>query len=85
MHYVYVIQHDRTKEIYVGYTTDIKARLRTHNARGEKSTTRTAGTWRIVYLEIYRSEQDARNREQRLKHHGSGLRELKKRITHSLL
>ncbi len=63
MHSVYVIQHDRTKEIYVGYTTDIKARLRTHNARGEKSTTRTAETWHIVYLELYRAEEDARNRE----------------------
>ena len=85
MHYLYVIQHDQTKEIYVGYTTDIKARLRSHNARGKKSTTRIAGSWHIVYVEIYRAEADARNREQRLKHHGSALRELKKRLTRSLL
>jgi len=82
---VYMIQHDVSKEIYIGYTTDLKARLRSHNARGRKSTTRTAGNWHFVYIELYRAEGDARDREGRLKNHGSGLRELKKRLTRSLL
>ena len=85
MYYVYVIQNEVSKEIYIGFTTDLKGRLRTHNARGKKSTTRNAGTWHFVYIELYRAKEDARNRERRLKSHGSGLRELKKRLVHSLL
>ena len=85
MHYVYVIQNDVSKELYIGYTTDLKARLRTHNARGKKSTTRNDGTWQYVYVELYRAKEDARTREKRLKNHGSGLHELKKRLLHSLL
>jgi putative endonuclease len=85
MHTVYVIQNDVSKEIYIGYTTDLKARLKTHNARGAKHTTRNAGTWKLVYLEMYRNKSDARAREHRLKHHGSGKHELLKRLKNSVL
>ena len=85
MHYLYILQNDVSKELYIGYTTDLKARLRTHNARGRKATTRNDGKWHFVYVELYRAEHDARIREHRLKSHGSGLRELKKRIVRSLL
>ena len=40
--------------------------------------------WRLVYYEAYASERDARLRERRLKHHGSGKAELKKRLRDSL-
>ena len=84
MYYVYVIQNDILKEIYIGYTTDLKTRLCTHNARGKKHTTRNSGTWHYIYVELYRAEKDARTRENRLKNHGSGLHELKKRLVYSL-
>lgn len=40
--------------------------------------------WELVYTGVYRTEQDAINRERKLKHHGSGLVEIKKRIIHTL-
>jgi hypothetical protein len=40
--------------------------------------------WRLIYYEAYLKESDARNRERRLKHHGSGIVELKKRLQGSL-
>ena len=85
MYAVYVIQHDVTKEIYIGYTSDLKARLAQHNARGKKFTTRKFGKWEYAYVELYRSEKDARTREQKLKNHGSGKHELLKRLTESVL
>ena len=85
MHAVYVIRNDVTREIYIGYTKDLKARLMQHNARGRKYTTRNFGKWEYVYVELYRSEQDARSREQKLKSHGSGKVELLKRIKQSML
>lgn len=85
MYAVYVIQHGVSKEIYIGYTTDLKTRLAQHNARGRKFTTREFGKWEYAYVELYRSEKDARIREQKLKRHGSGKRELLKRLRLSVL
>ena len=85
MHAVYMLQNDVTKEIYIGYTKDLKARLATHNARGAKYTTRVQGTWAYVYIELYRNKSDAQAREQKLKHHGSGKQKLLARLPHSLL
>ncbi len=85
MFYVYLIQNDVSKEIYIGFTGDIKQRLREHNSSGKKFTTRKDGVWKLVYTEIYRSEKDARLRESKLKHHGSGKHELLKRLENSLL
>ena len=65
MHAVYVIQNDVTKEIYIGHTTDLKKRLATHNARGAKHTTRMNGSWKYIYVELYRHDDDARARERR--------------------
>ena len=85
MHAVYVIQHDVSKDIYIGVTSNLKARLAQHNARENTSTVRKVGTWEFAYVELYRNEQDARVRERKLKSHGSGKHELLKRIKRCLL
>ena len=56
-----------------------------HNARGQKFTTRKLGTWEYAYVELYRSEKDARIRERKLKSHGSSKHELLKRLKNSVL
>ncbi len=85
MYCVYLIQHESTKEIYIGITGDPKKRLIQHNSSNNKSTTRTSGQWKLVYAEAYRSKSDATLRERRLKNHGSGKHELIKRLRSSLL
>jgi predicted GIY-YIG superfamily endonuclease len=84
MYYVYLIQHDLSGELYIGFTTDPKERLKAHNGNGKKSTTRKSGRWQYVYLELFRSEQDARDREKKLKGHAKGKHELFKRLKNSL-
>ena len=71
--------------MYVGYTTDLKRRVREHNAHGHKYTTRKTGQWILVYAEAYRNESDARERERKLKIHGSAMTSLLKRLTKSRL
>ncbi len=71
--------------MYIGYTSDLKKRVEEHNALMNTSTVRKSGKWEVVYYEAYRSQTDAQEREQKLKHHGSGKRELYKRIKSSLL
>ncbi len=85
MYYVYLLQNDVSREIYIGFTCNIKQRLTEHNNGGKKFTTRKDGIWKLAYTEIYRSEKDARLRESKLKHHGSGKHELLKRLENSLL
>jgi putative endonuclease len=84
-HYVYVIQHTFTKQIYIGYTHDLRRRIQEHNLGLQKATQRKGGKWILVYCEVYRRKEDAILREKKLKQHGSNLRWLKDRIKHSLL
>ena len=78
MFYVYVLKSPEHGQIYVGYTTDLKARFADH-----QKMPRHRG-WKLVYYEAYRSQEDARKRERQLKNYGSALSLLKKRIGKSL-
>ena|GEM_PF-405535 len=82
---VYLVQNDITLEFYIGVTSDLKQRIRAHNFGGKKFTTRKNGTWILIYAEAYRTKEDALRRERRLKNHGSGMVELRKRLAKSLL
>ena len=81
--FVYLIQNTETKEIYIGTTNDLATRLREHNNKGKKFTTRKNGEWKLIYAEVYRSKKDALAREKRLKYHGSAKVELLKRLQNS--
>ena len=78
MHYLYVIQSPCGRRVYVGQTSDLRRRMSEHQAMVKHR------GWRLVYYEAYRETADAVRRERRLKHHGAGWRELKKRLMHSL-
>ena len=67
MFYVYLIE-DEAGHVYIGYTSDLRRRVVEHNA-GQNASTR-GRTWSLLYYEAYVSERVARNREQKLKHHG---------------
>jgi putative endonuclease len=75
MYYMYLLQSPKADDIYIGFTPDLRRRMREHRTEHRR--------WNLVYYEAYVSEKDARLREQRLKHHGSGKVELKKRLRHS--
>ena len=84
MHYVYVLQSTAdADDFYIGCTSDLRARLASHNRGANQSTRHTQ--WRVVYYEAYLSLSAARTREYRLKHHGSVKRHLFQRIRESLV
>lgn len=83
LYHVYVIQSSNGKSLYFGYTSDLEQRLIDHNA-GRNASTAKGKPWRVVYCESYRSEKDARDREQKLKHHGNARTYIKRRIADSL-
>jgi len=77
MTYTYILQHKISHKIYIGSTINLKQRVSQH-LKNDKS-------WVLVYCEVYRSEKDAREREKKLKHHGTSLANLKRRIKNSFL
>ncbi len=84
MHYVYVLQSNRYKSnLYIGNTNDLKRRLEEHN-NGENYSTDRYKPFRIVYYEAYLDKNDALERENKLKHHGSVIGHLKRRVKRSL-
>lgn len=82
MFYVYVIESEPTDKWYIGYSSDLKTRVKAHNTSGNQST-RPFAPWKIIYYEAYTSKEDAIGREKFLKS-GSGWRYLKKQMKHYL-
>ncbi len=84
MYFVYILHNTATKKFYIGRTTCVNKRYREHKLGKNRSTKYKCYGWELVYVEMYRSKIDAAKRENRLKHHGSGLVEIKKRIKESV-
>jgi putative endonuclease len=84
MHFVYLIYNQKTEKFYIGSTDNLKRRLLEHQIGDTVSTSHESEHWHLVYTEVYKSKTDALIREKKLKAHGSGLVELKKRIGNSL-
>ena len=75
MHYVYMLRNEKTKELYYGYTNNLKRRFTEHNQKQKCDP---------IYYEAYKAELDARNRERRLKQYAQTLTALKGRLKESL-
>jgi putative endonuclease len=83
MHYVYYLVSKKLDFHYVGVTGDLQKRLNEHNS-GENKSTKFYVPLKLVYYEAYGNERDAIDREHKLKHHGSVIGHLKRRLKHSL-
>lgn len=76
MFYVYCIQDKISKRFYYGYTNNLRRRIKEHKKENKN--------WELIYYEAYRSENDARKREQKLKDYGQSRTHLKNRMKDSL-
>jgi len=76
-YYVYLIQ-SKAGGLYVGYTSDLKKRLREHN-QGLNFSTKTYKPWELIHYEAYLNEDDAKRREKYLKS-SQGARLLKRML-----
>ena len=83
MYYVYVLRSSEDREsFYLGYTSDLRKRVKEHNQGLNKST--RGKQWQLVYYEAYVRESYARKREQKLKHNRRMKQFLLQRILESL-
>ncbi|NQU77343.1 GIY-YIG nuclease family protein [Candidatus Falkowbacteria bacterium] len=67
MFYVYFLRSRiKPDQCYIGYTTDLKKRLKRHNNK-EVLSTKPYAPWEIIFYEAYKSKKDAKRREKYLK------------------
>ena len=82
MFYVYVLRSESDSGFYIGFSTNLRARLRQHQD-GESLATSHRGPWKLIYYEAYTEREDAEGREKFLKS-GAGRRLKLGRFPHSL-
>ena len=66
MYYTYILQSNKDKQFYTGYTNNLKERLKLHND-GKVASTKNRLPVELVYYEACLNQQDATHREKYLK------------------
>jgi len=83
MYYVYVIENQTDKSLYIGYSSDLRQRITDYlSGRGGKTTKNKTG-WKLIYYEAYLNKLDAIGREKFLKG-GSGRKYINKQLSNYL-
>ena len=82
--YFYVLQSIRDRNLYFGYSEDLRKRVKDHNG-GRVPATKNRRPMECVYYEAYKSEKDARERERQIKRRAKAHIGLKRRLNHSLI
>jgi len=62
MHYVYVLLSEKDGKFYIGFTSDLKRRLKEHKD-GKAQSTKSRHPLKLLFYEAHLSEKDARRRE----------------------
>jgi len=93
MYYVYALENQGDKSLYIGFTKNLKQRISEHqNGQGGRTTKNkllhnlfrgiaTKDVWKLIYFEGYLLKTDALGREKFLKG-GSGRKYLNKQLSH---
>ena len=64
---VYVLYSKDYNKIYIGFTSDLEQRLRSHNELGKKGWTIKFRPWQLIHTEVFQLKSDAMKREKELK------------------
>ncbi len=67
MYTVYALYSSKYDKIYIGFTSDLKQRLLSHNKLATKGWTVKYRPWEVIYTEHSATKQDAMKREKQLK------------------
>ena len=78
--YVYLLQSQKDRKYYLGWTTDLLRRLGEHN-EGLNSSTKSRKPFKLIGFESYLSQNEAKEREFALKKNPKMYRNFKKRVS----
>jgi putative endonuclease len=79
-YYVYILYSQKNRTKYVGFTSDLKKRVKEHND-GMTYSTKSGRPWKLIYYEAIPNKADAINREKYLKS-GWGKQFISKTLSH---
>jgi putative endonuclease len=65
-YYVYILRSFKDAKFYIGYTTDLRKRLKEHH-EGIVTSTKSRIPFELIFYEAYRNKYDAIRREKYLK------------------
>ena len=63
----YALYSPDYEKIYIGYSSDLDARMLSHNKRGKKGWTIKYRPWEVVYSQEFTTKAEAMKREKELK------------------
>ncbi len=78
MYYTYILFNNLTKRYYIGYTPDLKNRIKKHQL-GKVKSTKSNLNYKLEWYCVFKTRTQALNFEQYLKT-GSGIAFMKKRF-----
>lgn len=81
-YYVYVLQSQKNKSLYIGHTANLKKRFEEHNS-GKNLATKPFCPYKLIFYEAFLNIKDAKSREKYLKS-GWGWRTIKKLLKNYL-
>ena len=64
---VYVLHSPRFDKIYIGFTSNLEERIKSHNELGKKGFTVKFRPWTVIHTETFSSKKEAMDREKQLK------------------
>ena len=64
---VYVLYSEEYDKIYIGFTSDLSRRIKSHNELSNKGWTKNFRPWKVIYTESYEQKSQALQREKQLK------------------
>lgn len=83
MYYTYVLYSLKSRRLYVGFTSDLKQRVKDHNEGSGGLFTKNNRPFKLVFYEAFLAKQDAMKQEKFYKS-GYGKEVLKEKIAVSL-
>lgn len=69
--YIYILQSEKNGKYYIGYTSNVDERLKTHNQKMVRAT-KSGAPWKIIHTEEFQNRQEAYRRERQIKRYKSG-------------
>lgn len=82
MYYFYILKSIKNGKLYLGYTPDLKARVKSHND-GKNKATKPNIPYELVFYSGFKSKKDAISSEQYFKT-SAGSRRLRRMLEDSL-
>jgi putative endonuclease len=63
MYYTYVLFSQKSKRLYIGFSSNLKDRIADHNAKRGGKYSRSNAPFQLVYYEAYLAKEDATKQE----------------------